>query len=180
MFPLVSSVDDFVQARDVVAECRHVLRTEGVAHCSEPELGVMMELPSAVEIAEELAQEADFLCIGTNDLVQYILAVDRTNEQVAELYVPYHPAVLRSLKRIAAAAERNGTDLSICGDMASDSRMIPFLLGIGIRTLSMDSARIPKVQKRISELDIAETKKTAETLLKMSRNSDVASFLQKG
>lgn len=180
MFPLVSSVDDFVQAKDVVAECRHVLRAEGVAHCTDPELGVMVELPSAVEIAEELAHEADFLCIGSNDLVQYILAVDRTNEQIADLYVPYHPAVLRSLKRIALAAEKEAVDLSICGDIASDSRMIPFLLGIGIRTLSMDSARIPKVQKRIGELGMAEAKETAATLLKMSRVSEIEAYLQKG
>ena len=180
MFPLVSSVDDFVQAKDVVAECCHTLRAENVPHCAEPELGVMVELPSAVEIAEELAQEADFMCIGSNDLVQYILAVDRTNEQIADLYVPYHPAVLRSLKRIAAAAEKNGVDLSICGDMSSDSRMIPFLLGIGIRALSMDSARIPKAQKRIGELSIAESKETAAALLKMSRVKEIESYLQKG
>jgi phosphotransferase system, enzyme I, PtsP len=180
MFPLVSSVDDFVQAKDVVAECCHSLRAEGVAHCGEPELGVMVEMPSAVEIAEELAQEADFLCIGSNDLVQYILAVDRTNEQIADLYVPYHPAVLRSLKRIAAAAEKSGVDLSMCGDMASDSRMIPFLLGIGIRAFSMDSTRIPRVQKRISELGIAESKETAAALLKMSRVKEIESYLQKG
>jgi len=180
MFPLVSSVDDFVQAKDVVAECCHSLCTEGVAHCDNPELGVMIELPSAVEIADELAQEAPFLCIGSNDLVQYILAVDRTNEQIADLYVPYHPAVLRSLKRIASAAEKNKVDLSICGDMASDSRMIPFLLGIGIRTLSMDSTRIPRVQKRIGELSIAKSKEAAAALLKMGRISEIEAYLQKG
>ena len=111
MFPLVSSVDDFIQAKDLVAECCGNLRSEGVAHCGSPELGVMIELPAAVEIVDEFAREVDFLCIGSNDLVQYILAVDRTNEQLAELYVPYHPAVLRSLKRIAAAAEEHEVDL---------------------------------------------------------------------
>ena len=154
MFPLISSVDEFVQAKEAVAECSQSLQSEGIAHCGNPELGVMIELPSAVEIADELAQEADFLCIGSNDLVQYILAVDRTNEQIADLYLPYHPAVLRALKRIADAAEKQEVDLSICGDIACDSRMIPFLLGIGIRTLSMDSVWIQKVQKRINEVSL--------------------------
>ena len=180
MFPLVASVDDFVQARSIVAECANSLRAEGIAFCADAELGVMIELPSAVEIADELAQEADFLCIGTNDLIQYILAVDRTNEQIADLYVPYHPAVLRSLKRIAAAAEKHSTDLSICGDMATDTRIIPFLLGIGIRVLSLDSMRIPRVQKRIAELNITECRKTASALVAMSRLSEIEAFLQKG
>ena len=180
MFPLVSSVDDFIQAKEVVAEGCQNLRFEGVAHGGNPELGVMIELPAAVEIADELAQEADFLCIGSNDLVQHTLAVDRTNEQIADLYIPYHPAVLRSLKRIAVAAENHDVDLSMCGDIASDSRMIPFLLGIGIRTLSMDSIWIPKVQKRINELSIAESKEMAAALLNMSRIGEIEAFLQKG
>lgn len=180
MFPLVSSVDDFVQAKEIVAECARALEVEQIPRCGDPELGVMIELPSAVEIAAELAREADFLCIGSNDLVQYILAVDRTNENIADLYLPYHPAVLRSLKRIADAAEQEKVDLSLCGDIACDSRIIPFLLGIGIRTLSMDSARIPKVQKRVSELNIAECRETASVMLKMSRISEIEAFLQKG
>ena len=179
MFPLISSVDDFIQAKEVVAEGCKNLRFEGIAHGGNPELGVMIELPAALEIADELAQEADFLCIGSNDLVQYILAVDRTNEQIADLYLPYHPAVLRSLKRIAVVAENHDIDLSICGDMAFDSQMIPFLLGIGIRTLSMDSIWIPKVQKYINELSIAESKERAVALLKMSRIGEIEAFLQK-
>jgi phosphotransferase system, enzyme I, PtsP len=179
MFPLVSSVDDFILAKEIVAECAQALQAERVAYCTDVDLGVMIELPSAVEIASELAHEADFLCIGSNDLVQYILAVDRTNEEIADLYLPYHPAVLRSLKRIADAAEGEKVDLSLCGDIASDARVIPFLLGIGIRTLSMDSARIPKVQERISELSMTECRETASAMLKMSRISEIEAFLQK-
>lgn len=180
MFPLVSSVDDFLQVKGIVSECAKALEAERIPHCSNPELGVMIELPSAVEIAAELAREADFLCIGSNDLVQYILAVDRTNEDIADLYLPYHPAVLRSLKRIVDAAEREKADLSLCGDIATDNRIIPFLLGIGIRTLSMDSVRIPKVQKRVGELTIPECRETASAMLSMSRISDIEAFLQKG
>ena len=180
MFPLVSSIDDFVQVKTIVGECAAALQAEHISSCTDVELGVMIELPSAVEIADELAQEADFLCIGSNDLVQYILAVDRTNETIADLYLPYHPAVLRSLKRIADAAAREKVDLSLCGDIASDPRILPFLLGIGLRTLSMDSARIPKVQKRIGELSIPECTAAASAMLGMSRISDIEAFLQKG
>ncbi len=179
MFPLVSSVDDFVQARDVLADCSRMLTAENIPHNAEPELGVMIELPSAVEVAPDLAREADFLCIGSNDLVQYVLAVDRTNEQIADLYIPHHPAVLRALKRVAEAAREAGIDLSVCGDMATDARLIPFLLGIGIRRLSMDSRRIPKAQECISGISMEDARRTADTLLRLSRIREVEEYLNR-
>ena len=179
MFPLISSVDDFIEAREVVHECIRALGGENVPHNGNPELGVMIELPSAVEVVDELAAETDFLSIGSNDLIQYVLAVDRTNEHISNLYVPHHPAVLRSLKKIANAAEKYGKPVSICGDMAAGERLVPFLLGIGIRTLSVDARRIPKVQAAIETITMADAEKMAGTMLKMGRIKDISEFLEK-
>lgn len=180
MFPLVSSVDDFLEARAVVMDCIQQLKGENEIHNPNPDLGVMVELPSAVEIADELAAEADFLSIGANDLVQYILAVDRTNEHISDLYVAYHPAVLRSLKRVVDAALKHGKPLSICGEMGADPKMIPFLLGIGLRSFSVEPRQIPVVHRCVAGLDCAEAAALAERVLKMGRISEVAAALEIG
>ena len=152
MFPMISSLDEFLASKAVVYECIEELEKEKADFNSNPEIGLMVEIPSAVYIIEELASEAKFLSIGTNDLIQYTIAVDRTNGKVADMYVAHHPAILRSLKAIADAGKKFGIDVSVCGDMANDARYIPFLLGIGIRTLSVDSAYILKVKKAVSAL----------------------------
>jgi phosphotransferase system enzyme I (PtsP) len=177
MFPLVSSVDDFVDAREVVQECIKQLAQENVPHNARPQLGIMVELPSAVEIVDELAQEADFLSIGSNDLVQYILAVDRTNAYISDLYQSHHPAVLRSLKRVADATLSHKKDLSLCGDMARDPQMLPFLLGIGITNLSLDAAHIPQVQKVVKGITYSKAKAQAQTMLGFGRISQVQEYL---
>ncbi len=173
MFPMIGSLDDLYAARAVVGECAAQLSAAGIPHLSSPEIGVMIELPSAVEMADELAREAAFFSVGTNDLVQYILAVDRTNEKVADLYVPHHPSVLRALKRVADAAIRHRKDISICGDMAHHPRYMAFLLGIGVRSLSLDARYIPKVQERILSIDIPSARKAAASLLECSSLSAV-------
>ena len=178
MFPLISSVDDFFEARRVLEQIHEQLAKEGIPHCAEVEIGAMIELPSAVELIDELAKIADFLSIGTNDLTQYMLAVDRTNELVSDLYVPHHPAVLRVLKRISDAAEHHGIEVSVCGEMASDIRLLPFLLGIGIRTLSVDPESIPRVQTRIAQLDTRKARTLATELLGMSRVSEIDARLR--
>lgn len=180
MFPLVSSVEDFVDARDVVNDCIRELAGENIPHNQKPRLGAMIELPSAVEIADELAQEADFLSIGGNDLVQYMLAVDRTNEHISDLYVAYHPAVLRALNRVASAATRHKKPISFCGEMAADPKMIPFLIGIGIRSLSVEPRQIPRVQQVVLQQDAAAAEKHARHLLSLGRMRDVAQALEIG
>lgn len=177
MFPLISSVDDFLQARDMVRVCAEQLAGEGVPHNHEPELGAMIELPSAVEVAEELADEADFISIGANDLVQYMLAVDRTNQHISELYVSYHPAVLRALKRIADAGASRQTPVSFCGEMATDRKILPFLVGIGLRRFSVEPRMIPFMQRAIEELDAASCAAFAGQLLKLGRIADVRAAL---
>lgn len=177
MFPLVSSLDDFWQARQVVDGCTQALRGEGVPHNPTPRLGVMIEIPSAVELAADLAREADFMCIGTNDLIQYTLAVDRTNEKIANYYIPHHPAVLRAISRVATAAIAADKPLSVCGDMAGDETLVPFLVGVGIRKLSMESRRIPRIQQVIASVTAAASRRLAEDLLKFGSVKEVESRL---
>ena len=178
MFPMISSVDDFIQAREVVCESVAQLAAEGVEHNPNPQLGAMIELPAAVEVSDELAEQADFLSIGGNDLVQYMLAVDRTNQHISDLYVSHHPAVLRALKRVAAASIKRGTPLSFCGEMAADLKMQPFLLGIGIRQFSVESRLIPMVHQALSAMDTRTCEALAERLLKMGRISEVEAAIK--
>lgn len=178
MFPLVSSVEDLLDARTVVQMCIRELEAEGVPHNDHPKLGAMIELPSAVEIVDELAQEADFLSIGGNDLVQYMLAVDRTNEHISDLYVAYHPAVLRALYRVTQAAHRHGKPISFCGEMAADTKLIPFLIGIGIDALSVEARQLPRVHQAVCGLKAAEAEEKAVRILGLGRVRDVAQALE--
>ncbi len=177
MFPLISSVDDFVAARGIVHECMDELEADGMPFSRDTRLGVMMELPAAVEVADELAQEADFLSIGSNDLIQYMLAVDRTNEQVSDLYLAHHPAILRSINRIVSAARKQRKDVSICGDISTDPRMLPFLLGIGLKTFSIDIVNAPAVQRLVQQTTLAEAEIIAGNMLAFGRISEVEAFL---
>jgi len=165
MFPMIGSVDEFIDARKVVGSCLDDLEQEFEKPLKKPRLGVMVELPSAVEMIRPLARIADFISIGTNDLVQYILAVDRTNEKVSSWYCSYHPAVLRSIARVADVAISENVPLSICGDTAHDYQLVPFLLGVGIRTLSVEPMYIPEVAHYVSQLTPEEAKGYAKSLL---------------
>ena len=176
MFPMVASLDEFMGAREIACKCRDELAREGIPH-RLPELGVMIELPASVLIADELAAAADFLSIGSNDLIQYMLAVDRTNDEVAAWYSPNHPAVLRSLKRIVEAGEQAGKPVSICGNLGADPRMLPYLLGIGLRIFSLDPMQIPPVQRRIAEIDLDRARFFARKLLTLGRTGEIADFI---
>jgi phosphotransferase system enzyme I (PtsP) len=126
---------------------------------------VLLEVPSVIEIIDDLVHEADFLCIGTNDLVQYMLAADRGNRWVKKYYRPDHPAVLRGLARISEAVGRQKKELSICGEMAHEPAFIPFFLGIGVRILSLYPTFLPSVQQLINELSISDAVLYADRLL---------------
>lgn len=139
----------------------------------------MIELPCVVEIIDALASEADFLSIGTNDFIQYMLAVDRTNEKVAEYYQPYHPAVLRSLAKIVSAARDKNKEISICGELAHDPKYIPFLLGIGIRALSVYPKFLPAVQKTICNLKLSDSKLYSKRLLAENSLKGTGEVLQR-
>jgi phosphotransferase system enzyme I (PtsP) len=166
MFPMISSLDEFRQAKEVVDDCKKELAAENATFHKHPQLGVMIELPAVLEILDELAAEADFFSVGTNDLIQYILAVDRTNEKVADWYVPHHPAVLRALNKVADAANRYRKQVCICGDMAHDPKYLAFFIGIGVRHLSLDPRYLPQIHQRLVRLELGETQALTQRLLR--------------
>ncbi|NQU38828.1 MAG: phosphoenolpyruvate--protein phosphotransferase [Lentisphaerae bacterium] len=166
MFPLVSSLEELRAAKGCVAESIHDLCEQGI-HCNtEPELGIMVETPAAVELIDALARESDFLSIGTNDLLQYLLAVDRTNEHVADLYIDHHPAIFRSIRKVIDAAKRANIPLSLCGEMAAHPRIVPILIGMGLRSLSIEPRSVGAVQAVIMALDLAEAETKAAAVLR--------------
>ena len=178
MFPMISSLDEFDQARNLVYECADSLKKDGMEFNPSPAIGMMIELPSVVELIDEFAKEVDFFSIGTNDFIQFMLGVDRTNEKVASFYMPYHPSVLRSMKRIVDSANRHGKMISVCGSMSNDLRYIKFMLGIGLRSLSMNPSFLPRVQKTIESFTIKEAQQYVEKLLSFSRAQSIAEFME--
>jgi len=175
MFPMISALDEFCLARDEVLACIADLNERGVPCHQAPKIGMMIEIPSVVHIIDDLAEKADFFCIGTNDFIQFMLAVDRTNEKVASYFDPGHPAVLRALKIVADAANRHGVDLSICGEMAHEPEHVPLLIGIGIRRLSVNPRYLPRVQRQLAGLTVAGCEDTAaDSLGRQSKRNLVA------
>ncbi|HEY5284654.1 MAG TPA: phosphoenolpyruvate--protein phosphotransferase, partial [Polyangia bacterium] len=180
MFPMISSPDDLAAATLAVDECRASLQREGMPACQRVQLGMMLEVPSVLEMMDELAARADFFSIGTNDFVQYMLAVDRTNSNVADLYIPHHPAVLRGLHRAITGALRNNREVSVCGDMAHDPRFVRFLLGVGVRKFSMSAGYLPRVQEAIFATRLDEAQTFAKRLLAESSVAGTTRILEGG
>ena len=162
MIPLVTTVEEVRDFRQLCEETTSALASEEIEHRADVPLGAMIEVPAAALVSQHLARELDFLSIGTNDLIQYSLAVDRNNKQVAVLYQPDHPAILRLLALIMRETGTEECEISICGEMAADPILTPFLLGIGLRRLSMRSRSIPIIKGRIRALDVQGLDATAE------------------
>ncbi len=165
MYPLVSSVEEVRKANGILEECKQELLEEGVAIDENLEVGAMIEVPSAAMTAEVIASEVDFFSVGTNDLVQYTIAVDRVNERVAELYQPAHPAVIRLMKRVVDAAREHGIWAGICGEMAGDIVFTPLLLGLGFGELSVAMGQLPRVKRAVQSLESATCERLAEEVL---------------
>ena len=177
MFPMISSIDEFCQAREVVFECLEELGKQDMEHNRKPKLGIMVELPCVVDLIDDFTKESEFFSIGTNDFIQFMLGVDRTNENVAGSYLPHHPSVLRAMQKVVHSANQSGREISICGDMAHQEQYLPFLLGIGVRILSMDPHYLLRVQKAVSGIDLDEAQATAEKMLSQTKISDLAQTL---
>lgn len=173
MAPLISGIGEVRQVKAFIAECRAELLAEGLPMAERVPFGIMVELPSAAAIADLLAREVDFFAIGTNDLIQYTLAIDRGNEHVAHLYRPLHPALLRMIHFIVQSGRKAGISVSMCGEMAGDPFYTAVLLGLGLRTFSMTPSSIPLIKSVIRSLDIGQ----CEALFKeVRRMADVESI----
>src|SRR5881296_3364337 len=173
MFPMISGLEELRGAKAVLAECHEELRRSGVPLDEEIEVGAMIEIPSAALCANVLASEVDFFSIGTNDLIQYTLAVDRVNEKIAHLYEPTHPAILRLLKMIAEAAHAHHIWVGVCGEMAGDVALVPLLLGLGIDELSVAASLVPRVKRAVQSLTIAESRELVDQALQLQTASEV-------
>ena len=168
MYPMISGVEELEAANVLLDECREQLRDEGVAFAEDVEIGIMIETPSAAMIADSLAKRVKFFSIGSNDLIQYALAVDRLNEKIAHLYEPTHPGILRLIKATVDAGQAHGIWTGICGEMAGDLAAVPLLLGLGVSELSVTPSMVPRVKMLIRSIEMSEARKLAEFAL----NSD--------
>ena len=175
MFPMISRLEELRGAKAVLAECHQELRRSGVPLDEEIEVGAMIEIPSAAICANVLATEVDFFSIGTNDLIQYTLAVDRVNEKIAHLYEPTHPAILRLLRMIAEAAHAHHIWVGVCGEMAGDVALVPLLLGLGMDELSAGATSVPRVKRAVQSLALPECRELVEETLKLNTSSEILS-----
>ena len=173
MFPMISGLNELQRAIGVLDECKAELQSEGIPFRTETEVGAMIEIPSAALCAHALARHVDFFSIGTNDLIQYALAVDRVNERIAHLYEPTHPAVMRLLKMVSDAAHAHNIWVGVCGEMAGDLTMVPLLLGLGMDELSVSASLVPRVKRVVQTLTIPECEQLVEEALAMETPTDV-------
>ncbi|MBI4161007.1 MAG: phosphoenolpyruvate--protein phosphotransferase [Acidobacteria bacterium] len=178
VFPMISSLQELRQGKQFLGEVKEELRREGHAFDEDLPVGIMIEVPAAAATADLLAPEVDFFSIGTNDLIQYCLAIDRSNESVAYLYDPFHPAVVRMLNFVAESGARAGIGVSMCGEMAAEPLAVPLLLGMGLRELSMQPASIPRVRAMVRGLRLEECKEILARALLLGTGEEVQSFLR--
>ena len=173
MFPMISGLDELRRAIAVLEECKQQLRNSRAEVAERVEVGAMIEIPSAAICASALAREVDFFSIGTNDLIQYALAVDRVNEKIAYLYEPTHPAILRLLKMVADAAHASRIWVGVCGEMAGDVALVPLLLGLGMDELSAAATLVPRVKRAVQSVAIPECHELVEDALKLNTASEI-------
>jgi phosphotransferase system enzyme I (PtsI) len=173
MFPMISGLEELNRALEVFEECKAELQKEGHEFDPKTEVGAMIEIPSAALCAERLAREIDFFSIGTNDLIQYGIAVDRTNERVAHLYQPTHPGVVRLLKMVADAGHAHDIWVGVCGEMAGDLAMTPLLIGLGMDELSVGASIVPRVKRAVQSLTHSECEKLASDSLELDTPSEI-------
>jgi phosphotransferase system enzyme I (PtsI) len=177
MYPMISGVGEVVQANDILRQVMNDLKKEGIPFDEQIQIGAMIEIPSAALTAEMIAPEVDFFSIGSNDLIQYTMAVDRVNEKVANLYEPTHPAILRLIRSVVEAAHNNEIWVGVCGEMAGEPLFAPLLLGMGIDELSAASSSLPRVKEVIRRLTLREAQELAAASLHANSGREVLAML---
>ncbi len=173
MFPMISSLQEVREARQILEAVQEELRAEGQAFDEKIQVGIMIEIPAAVITADQLAKEVDFFSIGTNDLIQYTLAVDRGNEEVAPLYDPFHPAILRLIRMTVDAAQREGIWCGLCGEMSANPLCALLLVGMGMDELSMGALAIPEIKRVIRQVKLSETRRLVEEIYTMRTSREI-------
>jgi len=178
MYPMISGADEMARANQMLDECKQELRARGQPFDDALEVGAMIEIPSAAATIDLLEKQSDFFSVGTNDLIQYMLAIDRGNDRIAHLYEPAHPAVLRTLRRIVEDAHRLSVPVSVCGEMAGDPIYAPLLLGLGVDSLSMAPPSIPAVKFLVRAMTMADARALAADVLAMTSSKEIFAACQ--
>ena len=173
MYPMISGIEELRRANQILEECKQELVSAGIPFNPFVEVGIMIEIPSAVLVADHLAREVRFFSIGTNDLIQYSIAVDRLNDRIAHLYNPTHPSILRMIKMTVDAGKANGIWTGVCGEMASDIQLTPLLIGLGVDELSASTALVPRIKKAVQSLDSVECENLVREVLAMDDSNAI-------
>lgn len=179
MLPMISSIEELRKSKEIIEEVKQELKTKNIKFNENIEVGIMVEIPSSAVMADEFAKECDFFSIGTNDLIQYTIAVERGNEKVANLYTHFNPAVIRLIKSAIDGAHKNGIICGMCGEAAGDVKFIPLLVGLGLDEFSMNANKILKARKLITTLELKDCKKLANEVLQLTSTEDVKKVLEK-
>lgn len=177
MFPMISGLQDILDAKEILKQVERELDAENIDYDHEIKTGIMIEVPSAVSMAEVLARHVDFFSIGTNDLIQYALAIDRTNEHVAYMYDPFHPAILRMIQQVADAAKKAGISVAVCGEMGGDPLCVPILLGLGLEELSMNPSSIPLIKKVIRSMSMRKAVDDCDKVMRLNTAREVRAYI---
>ena len=177
MLPMISSIEELRKSKEIIEEVKQELKTKNIKFNENIEVGIMVEIPSSAVMADEFAKECDFFSIGTNDLIQYTIAVERGNEKLANLYSHFNPAVIRLIKSAIDGAHKNGILCGMCGEAAGDVKFIPLLVGLGLDEFSMNANKILKARKLIIDLNFEECKKLANKVLKLESTEEVKRIL---
>lgn len=179
MLPMISSIEELQKSKEIIEEVKQELKFKNISFNENIEVGIMVEIPSSAIMADEFAKECDFFSIGTNDLIQYTIAVERGNEKVADLYSHYNPAVIRLIKLAIDGAHKAGIFCGMCGEAAGDVKFIPLLVGLGLDEFSMNANKILRARKLITDLDFEECKQLAKEILQLDSTEDVKNRLEK-